>query len=409
MNNKFKCLLLIDFKALHVTTTKDNVNSLLMHSELKFHLCDFRILFINIFNLQNYDLIIIHWSVDIHKEYNQKILKRIKQFNGLKVIFRQDEHKNVRKIEEFVLDLRFDIFFSCIPKNVIKKIYSKKFLKHLKVKSILTSYIPEYFKFLKKQPYEKRPYLIGYRGRNLPFYLGSMGQDKKLIGDLFKNKISNNYNINISSDENKRIYGSYWFKFLSKCKCVLGTESGASIVDFNGKIEDKIKIFLNKNPKSSFKNCYDKFLKQIDGKISTNTISPRIFEAIANGCLLVLFEGKYNNILKKWVHYIPVKKDGSNLNFVLKKILNTSNSKKIINRTFKEIVLSEKYSYKKFVTDFENEIFNSFKKKPINKSIFKNVALYSTYKIILIVYKIINRCINKNLKIFLKFKFFKLK
>ena len=160
MNNKFKCLLLIDFKALHVTTTKDNVNSLLMHSELKFHLCDFRILFINIFNLQNYDLIIIHWSVDIHKEYNQKILKRIKQFNGLKVIFRQDEHKNVRKIEKFVLDLRFDIFFSCIPKNVIKKIYSKKFLKHLKVKSILTSYIPEYFKFLKKQPYEKRPYLI---------------------------------------------------------------------------------------------------------------------------------------------------------------------------------------------------------------------------------------------------------
>ena len=40
MNNKFKCLLLIDFKALHVTTTKDNVNSLLMHSELKFHLLD---------------------------------------------------------------------------------------------------------------------------------------------------------------------------------------------------------------------------------------------------------------------------------------------------------------------------------------------------------------------------------
>ena len=35
-----------------------------------------------------------------------------------------------------------------------------------------------------------------------------MGQDKKLIGDLFKNKISNNYNINISSDENQK-YGSY--------------------------------------------------------------------------------------------------------------------------------------------------------------------------------------------------------
>ena len=44
----------------------------------------------------------------------------------------------------------------------------------------------------------------------------------------------------------------------------------------------------------------------------TNTISPKIFEAIANGCLLVLFEGKYNNIIKMG-SLIPVKKDGSNL------------------------------------------------------------------------------------------------
>ena len=43
-----------------------------------------------------------------------------------------------------------------------------------------------------------------------------MGQDKKLIGDLFKNNISNNYNTNISSDENQRIYGSYWFPSFSQ-------------------------------------------------------------------------------------------------------------------------------------------------------------------------------------------------
>ena len=68
----------------------------------------------------------------------------------------------------------------------------------------------------------------------------------------------------------------------------------------------------------------------------------------------------------------------------------------------------KKYSYKKFVIDFDNEIFNSLKKKPINKSIFVNVVLYSIFKVILIIYKIINKCISKNLKTFLKFKFLKL-
>ena len=72
------------------------------------------------------------------------------------------------------------------------------------------------------------------------------------------------------------------------------------------------------------------------------------------------------------------------------------------------MILSEKYSYKKFVFDFDNEIFNSLKKKPINKSIFINVVLYSIFKVILVVYKIINQCISKNLKIFLKLKFLKL-
>ena len=64
------------------------------------------------------------------KNIIKKILKRIKQFNGLKVIFRQDEHKNVRKIEEFVLDLRFDIF------HVFQKI------------SNLKSKIPQFLRFL---------------------------------------------------------------------------------------------------------------------------------------------------------------------------------------------------------------------------------------------------------------------
>ena len=38
-------------------------------------------------------------------------------------------------------------------------------------------------------------------------------------------------------------------------------------------------------------------------------ISPKMFEAISLGTVLVMFEGKYSNILKPDLHYISLKKD----------------------------------------------------------------------------------------------------
>ena len=48
-----------------------------------------------------------------------------------------------------------------------------------------------------------------------------------------------------------------------------------------------------------------------------NQISPRVFEAIALRTALVLFEGEYSGIIAPGVHYIPLKKNLSNLDDVL--------------------------------------------------------------------------------------------
>ncbi|MBT8506740.1 hypothetical protein B1F79_04690 [Coxiella-like endosymbiont of Rhipicephalus sanguineus] len=57
-------------------------------------------------------------------------------------------------------------------------------------------------------------------------------------------------------------------------------------------------------------------LESIGEKIDYNQISPRHFEAVATKTLQILYEGEYSNILKPWVHYVPLKKDYSNFDEV---------------------------------------------------------------------------------------------
>ena len=206
-----KTLFLIDINALHVSTTFDYVGAF-KTSKYKHHIVDFRVLYFKKFNLDNYNSVTLHWSVDLNSKINLKILGRLKYFKGLKVIFKQDEYKNINQLEKFILENDFKIFFSSVSKENIKKIYSSKFRKKIVIHSILTAYIPNYFKKLKIKEYSKRKYDIGYRGRDLPYNLGSLSQDKKNIGLYFKNK-KTNLKLNISTDEESRIYGKNWFYF----------------------------------------------------------------------------------------------------------------------------------------------------------------------------------------------------
>lgn len=407
-----KTLFLIDINALNVSTTADYVDAF-KASRYKHHIVDFRVLYFKKFNLDNYNSVTLHWSVNLNSKINLKLLGRLKYFRGLKVIFKQDEYKNINQLEKFILENDFKIFFSSISKENIKKIYSSKFRKKIVIHSILTAYIPNYFKKLKLKEYSKRKYDIGYRGRDLPYNLGSLSQDKKNIGLYFKNK-KTNLKLNISTDEESRIYGKNWFYFLSECKSVLGCESGFSIVDINGDIEKKVNQMVLKNPALSFQSCYSNFLFKYDKKIIMNVISSRVFEAIASRCLLILFKGDYSGIIKPWKHYLPIKKDFSNVEEVLTILRNKEKVTDIINSAYKDVILNDKLSYNWFIDKYDAELSSKIKllskknllvNQCINFPIVLFIKLYNSFRfLILLVPKIIRKRIKRILFLFLKFE-----
>jgi hypothetical protein len=153
--------------------------------------------------------------------------------------------------------------------------------------------------------------------------------------------------------EEDRIYGDGWLRFLGDCKTTLATESGSNVFDRDGSLALRIQAELARNPAATYEQIHAQYLKGIDGQIAMNQISPKVFEAIACRTVLILFEGRYSGVLEPEKHYIPLKKDFSDVAKVLERIQNDADLEAMAERAFTDIVASGKYSYRNFVGRFD--------------------------------------------------------
>jgi hypothetical protein len=228
----------------------------------------------------------------------------------------------------------------------------------------LTGYVPiQLERFVNTSPIGERPIMIGYRGRELPYWYGNLGREKVVIGQRMKEVCAKSGIVHdIEWTDEKRIYGEGWYDFLKNCRAMLGTESGSNVFDEYGDLRERILDSLAKKPSITYEEIYSDYLIKYEGKIQMNQISPKIFESIAAKTALILYEGAYSNILKPDIHYIPLKKDFSNIDQVLKKLGDNGSLEKITNRAYADIIESGQYSYKKFVQEIDNVLIERVRK-----------------------------------------------
>ena len=150
------------------------------------------------------------------------------------------------------------------------------------VENVLTGYVPKNFVSSDVQKIKDRSIDVSYRTRRMPFWLGELGKEKWFISEEFaRRSVSLDLRLDLSVEEIDRKYGSEWKNFIKNSKCVLGVESGASIIDFNGEIEKVVDTYVDKNPTASFEEVHALFLHKYEGSLKLNQISPRCFEAAA--------------------------------------------------------------------------------------------------------------------------------
>lgn len=310
-------------------------------------------------NLERFDAVIVHYSIYLAANYlPYEDRKRLGDFKGVKVLSIQDEYRHVLRTIECIREIDFDILLTCVPTQEIEKVYPQRLVRARKI-NVLTGYVPNELLDRETRPIAERPLDLGYRARKLPEWYGELAREKWTIVDELKARLPANLKTDLSYREDDRIYGDAWFEFIQSCRAVVGVESGANVFDFTGDIQkqaDHLQFELH----AEADEVARRVTTGLDGKVRLNQISPRCFEAAVLQTPMILFEGEYSGVLHPWRHYIPLKKDYSNLDEVLKCLADTEFLEKIARTTYREIALNPNFSYKAYVAMVDLEMKKEF-------------------------------------------------
>src|SRR5262249_28021863 len=136
-------------------------------------------------------------------------------------------------------------------------------------------------------------------------------------------------------------------------------ESGSNLFDWDGQVRAAVEAELRRRPSTTFDEIYNAWLGKHDDEIATNQISPRLFEAIASRTALILYEGRYSDVLQPHVHYLPLRKDFANADEVLARLADEAFLESLTRRAFDDIVAPGRYSYRILVRRVDEELVAS--------------------------------------------------
>ncbi len=246
----------------------------------------------------NYDGIILHYTFLSNKwdpEMWHWIFKRVKtlsKMNTVKVAMPQDEYVYTDELCRFFKEYGVESIFTCAHPVDYQNFYPSE-------KCGLKHYFTTYPGFVDENTLnyieqnskkaEDREIDIGYRARNLPFWLGRFSQIKKEIADVFLRYIDKtSLKMDVSTKEKDVFYGQEWLKFIMNCRTMLGCLGGASLLDPKGIIREKVEEYVEKNKNASFDEVENACFKGQDYKIQLFTLSARHFDCAMSATCQVL-------------------------------------------------------------------------------------------------------------------------
>ena len=361
-------LLFIDSNALHIGTVRDHLDSLKRLSRHRVVVAECRMGLVEGVSIDQFDVIAFHYSVVIARRdfVSERLAEVCASFKGLNVLLIQDEYRWINDTISAAVRLRIDVIFTVVNDDLVKVLYADPRLGSVRIERTLTGFVPQHLLSYATRAYSSRLIDVGYRGRSVPFWLGTFAQEKRIIGECF-NRDAARYGLvtDISSDENDRLYKGEWWKFLTRCKAVLGTESGASILDFDGGIQQRVDAFMKNNPRATFEEVQHKFLSDIDGKHVIHVISPRCFEAAALRTLMIMYPGDYSGIMVAGRHYVSLARDHSNMAEVVDILRSPERAQRIIDRAYEEVACNHSNTFEEFARHFDRVVSEELEKKLI--------------------------------------------
>jgi glycosyltransferase involved in cell wall biosynthesis len=318
-------------------------------------------------NLSDYAGVMIHPTAAYNPDnlFNLDSLLELNfsQYDGIKILAKQDEHYRSAAFPSFVDSNQFDILMSCIPLDEITKVYGEDILSRVSVLNTLTGYVSEKIRHIPSLPYEERRIDIAYRGSLQPVSFGRLGYEKWQIGaQVLAHPSSSRLALDISSRWEDRLSGIDWLAFLGRSRAVLGVESGSNLFDFDGKIASACDELARARPEMDpfseefYRLAEQTILHSHEDNVRYAQISPRHFEAAGARALQIMFEGVYSSIFEPGKHFFPLKRDMSNFEEAIDLVRDPIRAQRMIDAAYEDVILNDAYTYQAFVQALDTRI-----------------------------------------------------
>lgn len=273
---------------------------------------------------------------------------------GVRVALPQDEHVHTEILAEFVDRLAVNVVYSVAPESEWPKIYAGVDTSRVAFERVLTGYLePATLTRIERaaQGVRQRDIDIGYRVHGTRFSLGRHGRLKISLADAFLDAARgrDDLRVDISTRFEDTFLGDSWYRFLLRCRFVLGIEGGASVLDPDGSVGRRTGDYAAAHPDASFEEIEAACFPGLDGALDLRAISPRHLEACATRTGQLLVEGDYNGILEPNVHYFPIARNLAGIADVLEAARDEDLREAMTRRAYEDVVLSGKYGYDRFV------------------------------------------------------------
>jgi glycosyltransferase involved in cell wall biosynthesis len=317
-------------------------------------------------DLGDYGGIIVHCAVSYSlanlRALDRALVRPFEHYDGVKILMKQDEQRQTGSFARYIADKKFDIVVTCVPASEQSKVYPSEVVGDVQFLHALTGYVSPMLRSIDNLPQAERRIDIAYRGSPQPLEFGRLGYEKRKIGDDVARAMEcRGLKLDISSRPEDRVLGPAWFDFLARSKAVLGAESGSNLFDFTGEVETWCRNFERQHAipfcehtDRQYEKAHVEYLHRFEGNVAYGQISPRHFEAVATRSLQVLYDGNYSGVLTAQRHFVPLRRDVSNLLEIIEILTDERHCARLTECAYEDVIQNPKYWYEGFITRFDD-------------------------------------------------------
>jgi len=278
----------------------------------------------------------------------------LKGLSGVKIALPQDDYWCSEVRDSFFIEWKIDRVYPVCPQEHWNILYPRYMNSKGQMKLGYTSYITPKIRELSRSPMprEKRKFDVIYRAKEKPFFPNRLGILKGEIGEIFKKNFADeNLTLDISTRPEDMIPGDKWFSFVESSRCILGSNSGSSLLVRNHEMAECIKKYVYDHPGAGIDEIEVSCFPGQDGKYIFTAISPRNIEAGLLKTVQLLTPGPYSNILSPWEHYVPLSLDCSNKSEVMSIIKDIGAQNEIVERCKKRLLSFQDIQIENFISE----------------------------------------------------------